>query len=211
MIKHFKGSKRSKSYKALKEASTYDYDKEGRAKIEVGLREPEDFFSPYSYLTYELMNPRVDEYIEMCSSGLQKNEEVSIDIYTEVPTDNDEKKRIRDTVRRHYAEQAVVAEKELKHNLLVGLFWCVMGFLVLFVEALLYNIVADMYLDTILAVIGWLFLWDGLEIIFYDRRELKLKRIRCQKLMDAKVHVRQYSKKIQREYGIGEFEEEEEE
>ena len=68
-----------------------------------------------------------------------------------------------------------------------------------------------MYLDTILAVIGWLFLWDGLEIIFYDRRELKLKKHYSTKLMDAKVHIRQYSKKIQREYGIGEYEDDEDE
>lgn len=211
MLKKLRSPKRTKRNLALKEASTFEYDKDGRVKIEVGLRDSDNFFSPYSYLTYELMNPGVDKYINMCASGIQKDEDISLDIYTEVPTSNDEKKRIRNTIRRHYAEQVVVANKELKHNLMVGLFWSLLGFIVLLLEAILYHFVENMYLDTILAVIGWLFLWDGLEIIFYDRRELKLKKHYSTKLMDAKVHIRQYSKKIQREYGIGEYEDDEDE
>ena len=65
-----------------------------------------------------------------------------------------------------------------------------------------------MYLDTILAVIGWLFLWDGLEVMLGDRSELKRKKIRSYRILNAKVHVRKYSLKIQREYGFGEFEDE---
>ena len=68
-----------------------------------------------------------------------------------------------------------------------------------------------MYLDTILAVIGWLFLWDGLEVMLYERGELKRKKIQSMRLINAKVHVRKYSRKIQKEYKIGEFEEESDE
>ena len=49
---------------------TVDYDKDGRAQIFVGLREADEFFSPYSYLTYELMNEQVSSYIDMCESGI---------------------------------------------------------------------------------------------------------------------------------------------
>ena len=62
----------------------------------------------------------------------------------------------------------------------------------------------------IVAVIGWLFLWDGLEVLLSDRSEIRRKQIRSYRLMNAKVHVRRYSRKIQRAYGIGEFEEEDE-
>ena len=80
----------------------------------------------------------------------------------------------------------------------------------MFVEAILYVKFENMYLDTILAVVGWLFLWDGLEVMLSDRSELKRKKIRSYRLMNAKVHVRKYSKKIQREYSFGDYEETEE-
>ena len=81
--------------------------------------------------------------------------------------------------------------------------------MILFLEGVLYAKVSNLYLDTIMAVIGWLFLWDGAEVFLWDRSDLNREKIKSYRLMNAKVHIRRYSEKIQREYGIGEFEEDE--
>ena len=209
MFKHLKTRKKLDKSNIMKEAQKVDYDRDGRVVIDVGLKCADDFFSPYSYKTYEMMNPEVDEYINMREDTIPNNEEISLDIYTETPTTNEEKRRIRQTVKRHHAEELIAVKRKLKHNLLLGLFCSLIGLLILLAEAILYHFVTNMYLDTVMAVIGWLFLWDGLEIIFYERGELKERKIRSYRLMNAKVHVRMYSKTIQREYGIGEFEDEE--
>lgn len=203
--------KKLKKSKAMREAKTLDYNKDGSVQINVGLREADDFFSPYSYLTYELMHPEVINYIDLCEGSIPLNEELSLDIHTEENTSNEEKKRIRTAVKRHYAEQIVNIEAKLKRKTISGLIWTVLGILVLLVEAILYNTITSMYLDTILAVMGWLFLWDGMEILLSDRSHLKRKQIKAYRLMNAKVHVKKYSRKIQREYGIGEFEEDDDE
>lgn len=199
--------KKLKKSKAMKEAKTLDYNENGQVQINVGLPEADDFFSPFSYLTYELMNPAVIDYIDMCEASIPLNEEVCLDIHTEESTDNEEKKRIRTAVKRHYAEQIVIIEKKLKRKTISGLIWSILGILILLLEAIIYPIIDSMYLDTILAVVGWLFLWDGMEILLSDRSSLKRKLIKSYRLMNAKVHVRKYSRKIQRAYGIGDFEE----
>jgi len=208
MFKHLKTRKKLDKSNVMKEAQKIDYDKDGRVEIDVGLKCADDFFSPYSYKTYEMMNLEVDEYINMREDTIPNNEEISLNIYTETPTTNEEKRRIRQTVKRHHAEELIAVKRKLKHNLILGLFCSFVGLLILLAEAILYHFVTNMYLDTVMAVIGWLFLWDGLEIIFYERGELKERKIRSYRLMNAKVHVRMYSKTIQREYGIGEFEDE---
>lgn len=157
-----------------------------------------------------MMNPEVDKYISMCENSIPSNEEISLDIYTENPTTNEEKRRIRQTVKRHHAERLIAVKQKLKRNLTFGLICSIVGLLILFAEAVLYEVVSSMYIDTVMAVLGWLFLWDGIEIMFYERGELKDEKNRSYRLMNAKVHVRMYSKTIQREYGIGEFGEEEE-
>ena len=44
--------KQLKKNSAVKEARLFDYNKDGSVQITVGLKEAEDFYSPYSYLTY---------------------------------------------------------------------------------------------------------------------------------------------------------------
>ena len=54
-------------------------------------------------------------------------------------------------------------------------------------------------------------LWDGLEVLLYERAGIRAQLIRSYRLLNAKVHVRNYSQKIKREYGIEDEEEEDEE
>ena len=211
MFKRLKQIKKMEKSTVWKEAVHQEYDKYDRAIIEVGLKEVDEFYSPYSYRSYEFMNPEVVDYINMCEASIPVSEELAIDVYTETDTTNEDKKRIRSTVKRHHAEQLVIINKKLRKNLIEGLIFCILGFAILFAEAVLYSVFANMYLDTILAVAGWLFLWDGIEIIISDRSELQRKKLRSLRLLNAKVHVRKYSLKIQREYGIGEYEEDSEE
>lgn len=210
MFERRKLLKISRRSPAIKDAYQIDHDKDGRAKIDVGLIDSDDFFSPYSFLTYELMHPGIIDYINMCEAQIPVGEEVSIDVHTEDITTNEEKKRIRYAVKRHHAEQIVLLNKKLKHNAIVGFLYTFLGLAILMFEALLYNVLSQIHILEIIAVIGWLFLWDGLEVLLSDRSEIRRKQIRSYRLLNAKVHIRRYSKKIQRAYGIGDYEEDDE-
>lgn len=210
MFRRIQNLRKIKKSKAVREANEFDYNEDGSIQINVGLKDSDDFFSPYAYKSYELMNTDVIEYINMCEATIPVKEQVTLDIYTETPTTNEEKIRIRKAVKRHHAEQLAIVNQKLKRNLIEGLIFSIIGFIILFVEAILYAKFENMYLDTILAVVGWLFLWDGLEVMLSERHDLKRKKLRCLRLLSAKVHVRKYSRKIQREYKFGEFEEDDE-
>lgn len=200
--------KNLKKNSAVKEARKFDHNEDGSVQITVGLREVDDFYSPYSYLTYEFMNTEVCNYIEMYESNIPIDEKVSIDIYTETPTTQTDKKRIRQTVKRHYAEEILATEKKYKHEISKAITFSIIGLILLLVEAIVYEFFVNMYLDTIIAVVGWLFLWDGFEILIYDRADLKRKLIRQYRLLNARVHVRQYSQKIKNKYGLNDEDEE---
>ncbi len=196
--------KKLKKNAAIKEATTLDYNEDGSVKIYVGLKEASDFFSPHAYLTYEFINTNVEDYIKKYESTIPIEKDVSVDIYTETPTTHDEKKRIRRALKRHYAEDIVSTEKTYKRETRLGFTFSLIGVFIILLEALLYSFINNFFLDTLLAVVGWLFLWDGLEHLVYDRASIKHKLIRQYRILNAKVHVRQYSKKIQREYGLDE-------
>lgn len=200
--------KKLKKSTAIKEATELDYNKDGSVQINVGLKEADDFFSPHAYKTYEFIAPDVEHYIKRYEETIPLSEDVSVDIYTETPTTNDEKVRIRKALKRHYAECIVREESKYKKELKKGILFCVLGFIILMAEAIFIAFYDNFFLDTLLAVIGWLFLWDGLESLLYDKSEIKNRLIRLYRILNAKVHVRQYSRKIKREYGLEEETEE---
>ncbi len=188
---------------AMKEAYTLDYNKDGTVQINIGLKDSEDFFSPYSYKSYELMSPGIIDYINMYEASIPVSEDISIDIHTENPTTTETKKRIKLAVKRHHAEELVLINKTLKRRTLLGLLYTLIGASIILFEAFAWSFLEKIFLESLLTVVAWFFTWCGIEILLGDRSELKRKQIRSYRIMNAKVHVRQYSKKIKREYGIG--------
>ena len=210
MFRRHRQIKKLKKSIAWRDAEEQHYDKEGRAIINVGIQNADDIYSPFAYKTYELLNTEVSEYIDICEGAIPFEDDVCIDFYTENPTTNVEKTRIRQTIKRHYAEQAVAADRQLRKNLIQGLLFVFLGVVILTLEAV-FCLLDLSQLWLLLDVVGWLFLWDGIEIIIEDHSDLKREQLKAYRLMNAKVHVRQYDIKIKREYKLGEFEETEDE
>lgn len=209
MLKKLKLLRKADRSVAMREAEELDYNKDGTVQINVGLKDADDFFSPYSYLSYELTNTEVIEYINMCEESIPDSEQLSIDIYTESNTNNEQKKRIKQSIKRYYAERIVRLKRKQKNNIILGIFYMILGFVVLLLESFFYDFFVSTHTVFLIEVVGWVFLWDGLETIMGEWSTIGEQKKQSYHLLNAKIHVRQYSKKIKREYGIGEFEEEE--
>ncbi len=192
----------------MKEAETLDYDENGNAVVNVGLRELEDFFCPCSFKTYDIMNKDVVDYVETFVDQVPVKDDLSIDIYTEEPTDNFDKKRIRASVKRHYAEKIVTQNKLMKKNIWVGSLLLVLGIVFGALEFFIWELIQQNFVDLIISIIAWTFFWDGFEMLALDLPKQRAEQIRNYRIMRAKVHVRQYSQAIKREFGIGEYEDE---
>ena len=208
MLKRFKLSRKIEKSSVMKEARQLDYNKDGSVQINVGLKNAENFFSPYSFKTYEMTNPEIIDYINMCEESIPKNDRISLDIYLETPTTKETKKRIRNSIKRYYAEKVVRLKKQKKRNFLFGLFYILFGIALLLLESFFYEFFQQIHIEFLLDVIGWLFLWDGVETLIGEWDSIRQELNQSYHLLHARIHIRQYSKKIQKEYKIGDFEEE---
>lgn len=208
MLKNFKLSRKLERSGVMKEAKQLDYNKDGSVQINVGIKNAENFFSPYSFKTYEMTNPEIIEYINLCEESIPKNERISLDIYLETSTTKETKKRIRNSIKRYYAEKVVRLKKQKKRNLSFGIFYILLGVTLLLLESFFYSFFQQIHMEFLLDVIGWLFLWDGVETLIGEWDEVRQELNQSYHLLNARIHIRQYSKKIQKEYKIGDFEEE---
>jgi hypothetical protein len=194
--------KKIRNYKAVETAKEIDYAEDGSAIINVGLKHVDDFYNPVCYKTYEMINPEVLHFIDDNQKGIPADKNLNIDISVERRTTNDEKKRIRDTVKRHAAEEVVALKKRLNNNLISGLAFFVLGIVLLLVGMLFDGESSSSVIVYTIVIIAWVFEWDAIEMLVFDRHNLKQRLIRKFNLLNAKVHVRQYSKAIIREYEI---------
>ena len=208
MLKKFKLSRKLERSGVMKEAKQLDYNKDGSVQINVGIKNAEKFFSPFSFKTYEMTNPEIIDYINLCEESIPKKERISLDIYLETSTTKETKKRIRNSIKRYYAEKVVRLKKQKKRNLSFGIFYILLGVTLLLLESFFYSFFQQIHMEFLLDVIGWLFLWDGVETLIGEWDEVRQELNQSYHLLNARIHIRQYSKKIQKEYKIGDFEEE---
>ncbi len=192
MFRHFRNKDRENAF--VKTANEIDYDDGGNAIIDMSIEKEEDFFSPYCHKKYELINTEVDAYLKTSEQGLPALDDIAIHIYTKKQPTKENEERICSAVKRHYAEELVFASKSLKNNIILGIVFSILGLVLLFVGAVLNQAYANYYLDSVAGVVGWLFLWDGMEIIFYDQKELIMKKRQSRRLMNAKIVVKTYDK-----------------
>lgn len=188
-------------------ARELDRGGDGSVIINVGLKSYEEIFSPYSYLTYEMISDEVTNYLGMCEESLPPSCPLSIDIYTETATSGEQKRRIRQSIKRYYAEKLVRLKRQQKKNILLGGGYIIIGIILLLLESFYYDFFNGFHSVFLVEVSGWVFLWDGLETIMGEWSTIGQQKRQCYHILAAKIHVRSYSQKIKREYKVGEFEE----
>lgn len=195
MSKRSKIIKKLKNSEAYKDAETLDYADNDAVIIPIGLKNVEDFFNPYSYKDYELVNPAVLDFIYDNEKIIPISESINIDIHTECSTNNADKKRIRETMKRQHAEQVIVTTKKLRQNLISGIFSFFAGIFILALALFLENsefFMSNILINTVM-ITAWVFVWHSIELLFIQRPTLKTQLIKNYRLMNAKVHIRKYS------------------
>lgn len=198
MSKRSKIIKKLKNSSAYKDAETWDYNDNDDVIIQIGLKNVEDFFNPYSYKDYELVNTELLDFIYTNEKTIPISESITLEINAECPVNKDDQQRIKETLKRQHAEDVIVVNKKLKQNFLGGIINFLLGVLILAGTLFLENnefFMSNVLINTLM-IIAWVFVWKAIEQLFIERVRLKNLLIRNYRLMNAKVNIQQYKKTV---------------
>lgn len=198
MSKRSKIIKKLKNSSAYKDAETWDYNDNDDVIIQIGLKNVEDFFNPYSYKDYELVNTELLDFIYTNEKTIPISESITLEINAECPVNKDDQQRIKETLKRQHAEDVIVVNKKLKQNFLSGIINFLLGVLILAGTLFLENnefFMSNVLINTLM-IIAWVFVWKAIEQLFIERVRLKNLLIRNYRLMNAKVNIQQYKKTV---------------
>ncbi len=167
-------------------ASNYVLDSEGDAIINVKACDSEHIFSQFNFDSNEKLNPELEEYIVDKAKSVPLNKDIKIKIYTEKEADQQE---VASALKNNFKKDYWMTKEELKRTLVFSLIMFLVGtaFLIslLFMHKFFYN----NYLEIVLEIVAWVFIWEAVDSFFLQRSLLKRVKLRYLKLYLADIEV----------------------
>ena len=170
------------------------YDDEGRVVITLTVLDDRGFLSPYGEDNDLLISSETAAFLEHSTKAIHHKKDLTLQFYSNV-IDDREKVLYEKGIRNYYENSFLAHQRELKHNLWLTLLLTLIGIVYFGVIVAIslffyYDIILEM-----LSIAGWVFLWEAVDIFFFQRPKIKHAQYRSYALMKAKINYAELNKK----------------
>ncbi|MBE5746531.1 MAG: hypothetical protein E7359_04545 [Clostridiales bacterium] len=161
------------------------------ALIYVNCDSASDIISKYSSGDDLTINSELSSFLEDKNENLSINYPVNIKINNSKQFNNEEKNKVKLSIRNHFANKVNDINEKLHKNKIE----CIVLFLISLLTLLSYvacklifkiDIVNEI-ISEILLIIAWVFVWRLVESIAFERRKMKFKAIKFYRLLNARI------------------------
>lgn len=160
-----------------------NYMNKGKAVIPVKLDKISDLYMKHDYKQMELSDG-VCDYIEEIAYMIPINTDIIIEIHCP-EIDEELQNKIKKNIKNNYGMEIDDNEYDLSINNRRAFLFAIVGITLLIVSILLENL-GRLFVD-FLSVVWWVAIWDMVEILILENREIKWKRLNNQQLYDSAV------------------------
>ena len=179
----------------------YKYNGRSNAyEVSLSLRNYEEIYNSYDYSQYKKRDMDDDflDYIYHSSLDIPLKHKVKLAFHLKKEVYDEEKnKSLKNAIKNNYTWRKRIIVNQLKDKykecillFLVGFIFLTLAFLVI---PLFSN--SNMFLDVVgesVSIIGWVFLWDLVEILSFQVTKLHKKRRVLERLIDSRVEFEDY-------------------
>lgn len=166
----------------------------GNYIIDIALDDYLDFFHEWDNAVFKKrdMHPELAEFLDLCSADIPVKEQFEISLAIEGECrDTKKEKTLIESYRNYYALFFRVAQKKIKSHLIKALVLAVISisFLVaydLLSRIVLEGILTDVFLEGLM-IGGWVFMWEALHVIVFQRHEHVVRRKEIQRFINAPI------------------------
>ncbi len=179
--------------KELKKEDKIIYDEEGRAVVNLNVLDDSDFLSPYGEDNDVLISSETASFIENSTKSIHHRKNLTLVLNSNV-IDDKEKVVFEKGIKNYYENTFLEVKRDLKNNLLITLLLTLAG-LVWFgaIIGIAYKFDFDLVIEMI-SIAGWVFLWEAVDLFFFQRPKLKTQQLRAYALMNAKIVFKEIKK-----------------
>lgn len=175
-----------KADKEILQDKEYIEGSDDRAIISIKAEEDEQIFSTYNYDSNEKLNAELDEFIWDKARFVPMAKDIKIKLYTNTKTDEQE---VVDAIKNNYKKEYIETKSELKRNAIFSLIMLLLGLAFMSFLLLMHVYFYNVYLEIIVEITTWVFIWESVDSFFLQRATLKRKRITLLKLYTAEMEI----------------------
>ncbi len=172
--------------KEMSEKEEIYFDSDDNALITVKADKEEQLFSSYDYDNNERLNEELADYIWDKARFVPAKNDIRIKVYA---SEKANKVEIENAIHNKFKKEYLELKEEKKRNALFSLAMLITGLLFLGVLYLSYLYFRNEFLDVILEIVVWVFLWEAVDAFFLQRTSLRRKQFTLLKLCAARVEV----------------------
>jgi len=160
-----------------------NYMQRGKAIIPVKLDKISDLYMKHDYKQMELSDS-VCNYIEEIAYMIPINTDIILEIHCP-EIDEELQNKIKKNIKNNYGMEIDDNEYDLAINNRRAWLFALIGVVFFIINMLVENI--GRILADFICVVWWVAIWDLVEILLLDNREIKWKRLNYQQLYDSTI------------------------
>ena len=160
-----------------------NYMQRGKAVIPVKLDKISDLYMKHDYKQMELSDS-VCNYIEEIAYMIPINTDIVLEIHCP-EIDEELQNKIKKNIKNNYGMEIDDNEYDLAINNRRAWLFALIGVIFFIINMLVENI--GRILADFICVVWWVAIWDLVEILLLDNREIKWKRLNYQQLYDSTI------------------------
>jgi hypothetical protein len=161
-------------------------DENGRAVIEMSVNNDDNFLSNFCCGDSPVISGEVSEFLENSYPVTQRNLPIKLRIKSNC-IDLDEKVVYEKAIRKHYTDRYLENERHLKRNFFFAILLGLVGLVVMALAIILESAHQSVLWVNFIDVIAWVFIWEFVDIIFFENYVLRLNRIRYLSFIDMQI------------------------
>ena len=162
-------------------------DDEDKAIINVGAENYDDIFSPYCYKGGDTLSSNLVDYLQQKSNAIPLDYDLTIRFHVKNASE-EKRKEIELAVRENYQSEIQGVDKRIGRATIFSIVFLLIGIMF----CTIYLIVSDFAIQPIkyiLDLLSWVFLWEGIDAFFLDRRMMQLEKLKSYRLCAAKIEI----------------------
>ena len=169
-----------------------NYDKYGRAVINVGAEDFEDLFSTFCLYDLDVPEPDLITYLDTRNQYIPNKYDLHIAMHIKNP-DYPKQKKIESTIKQTYENRLHNLHRKVRNMYFLSAIMMLLGLTFIGVEVLLNNLYnLPNYLSLLIQIFAWVFVWSSVDIFVFDRGELKLERLLTYRILTAHFSVQEF-------------------
>lgn len=181
--------------------SLYTYNsRRDEYEISLSLKNYEEIYNPFDYSQYKKRDMDEDflDYIYYSSLDIPLKHKIKLGFHLKEKTYDEEKsKNLKNAIKNNYTWRRGIVVNQLKEKFKECILLFIVGVIFLILAFAIFPMInsTNSFLDVVgesISIIGWVFLWDLVEILSFTITKLYKKKRYLERLINSRVEFETY-------------------